>query len=140
MSDNSDKWYKAGLKFSCTQCGNCCTGDPGVVWVDDEELNDIAEFLDVSIGEAKLNYTRLFGRKLSLKEYANGDCVFFDPSTRQCKVYDDRPRQCRSWPFWDSNIRTPQRWADTCAICPGSGKGPLIPLDEIERQRTTIPI
>ena len=27
-----EPWYRDGLRFQCTQCGNCCTGDPGVVW------------------------------------------------------------------------------------------------------------
>ena len=64
----------------------------------------------------------------SLIEYDNGDCVFFDGKTRKCTVYDARPRQCRTWPFWDSNVRTPEAWAETCEVCPGSGKGKLYQL------------
>ena len=63
----------------------------------------------------------------------NGDCVFFDNKTRKCRVYAARPRQCRTWPFWDSNIRTPEAWAETCQVCPGSGKGRLYQLEEIQR-------
>ena len=33
MSD----WYEDGLRFSCSQCGNCCTGPPGAVWFTDNE-------------------------------------------------------------------------------------------------------
>ena len=43
-------WYADGLQFTCTQCGDCCTGDPGVVWVTDEELKAIADHLDKPIG------------------------------------------------------------------------------------------
>ena len=24
-------FFDAGLRFSCTQCGKCCTGEPGIV-------------------------------------------------------------------------------------------------------------
>ena len=36
-------WYADGLRFACTQCGNCCTGEPGFVWVNDAEIAAIAE-------------------------------------------------------------------------------------------------
>ena len=63
----------------------------------------------------------------------NGDCVFFDGKTRKCRVYAARPRQCRTWPFWDSNIRTPEAWAATCEVCPGSGTGRLYQLERDRR-------
>ena len=43
-------WYRYGLSFECTQCGNCCTGGPGFVWVEEEEIRAIADFLDKPIG------------------------------------------------------------------------------------------
>ena len=74
------------------------------------------------------------GRRKSLIEYSNGDCVFFDGKTRKCTVYEARPRQCRTWPFWDSNIRTEEAWQRTCEVCPGSGVGNLVPVEEVLRQ------
>ena len=35
-------WYAEGLKFTCTQCGNCCTGGPGFVWISREEIRRLA--------------------------------------------------------------------------------------------------
>lgn len=125
-------WYKNGLRFQCTQCGNCCTGTPGFVWVTDEELQAISEFLDKPIGELRLLYTRPARGKVSLTEYANGDCVFLDPHTRRCRVYPVRPAQCRTWPFWKSNVATPEAWERTQQACPGAGKGEFVSLDEIE--------
>ena len=136
----SQPWYKNGLQFQCTQCGNCCTGDPGVVWVSDEELREIAEYLGKSVGEVRLMHTRLFGNRVSLTEYANGDCVFFDGQTRRCNIYPVRPRQCRSWPFWRSNLESPSRWAETRQACPGAGGGDFISLDEIEKRAALIDI
>ena len=85
-------------------------------------------------------YVRKIGVRKSLVEFPNGDCVFFDNGTRKCAVYDYRPRQCRTWPFWDSNLRSPETWAETCESCPGSGTGKLYALEAIEKQRKVIKI
>jgi len=66
--------------------------------------------------------------------------VFFDGKTRKCRVYQVRPRQCRTWPFWESNLRTPEMWAQTCQVCPGSGTGRLYQLEEIQVQKDAIRI
>ncbi|MBC8114112.1 MAG: YkgJ family cysteine cluster protein, partial [Candidatus Saccharimonas sp.] len=94
-------WYKDGLRFTCTQCGDCCTGEPGYVWVTEEEMKQIAEYRGISIGEFRINHTKLVGGRVSLREFANGDCTFFDGATRKCTVYPVRPAQCRTWPFWN---------------------------------------
>ncbi|MFM1805538.1 MAG: hypothetical protein RL136_2417, partial [Planctomycetota bacterium] len=31
-TDAQAPWYAEGLRFECTQCGNCCSGGPGAVW------------------------------------------------------------------------------------------------------------
>ena len=80
-------------------------------------------------------YVRQVGIRKSLVEYDNGDCVFFDPDKRGCTVYEDRPRQCKTWPFWTSNLKNPEAWEATCEACPGSGKGKLYQLEQIEEQR-----
>lgn len=142
MSEESEHpWYADGLRFKCTACGDCCTGAPGFVWVNQEEICALA----VAVGlpdadEFERMYVRKIGMRKSLREYPNGDCVFFDGQLRRCTVYEARPRQCRTWPFWNSNLRTPELWEETCRICPGSGKGRLYSLDEIESARGVIRI
>ena len=133
-------WYRDGLRFQCTQCGNCCTGATGYVWVNKAEIANLAALLEVDVETVEKKYVHLVGIRKSLVEYANGDCVFFDDVTRKCKVDHARPRQCRTWPFWDSNVRTPKAWAQTCVECPGSGRGKLYQLEAIEKQRTVIKI
>lgn len=130
-----DPWYKDGLSFTCTQCGNCCTGAPGFVWTTDDDLQKIADFLGKSIGEIRLMHTKKVGRRVSLTEFANGDCTFFDGKTRGCTIYPVRPPQCRTWPFWNSNLESPETWSDVHENgCPGAGRGKLYSLGEI-RQR-----
>lgn len=125
-------WYRDGLKFRCTGCGNCCTGGPGYVWVDDEEIAAIAEYLNKPVGEIRLMYCRPVRQKVSLTEFANGDCVFFDPEKRNCTIYPVRPVQCRTWPFWKSNLETRADWESVQRDCPGAGQGDFVPLEAIE--------
>ena len=65
-------------------------------------------------------------------------CRIFYQDGVGCTIYAVRPRQCRTWPFWESNVRTPEDWQRTCRVCPGSGKGDLIPAEEITRRLKVI--
>lgn len=130
---SSEVWYQDGLRFRCTRCGNCCTGPPGYVWVNDEELAALAEFRGEPLDEVAGLYTRSAGKRRTLREKTDGDCVFYDKEAG-CTVYAARPRQCRTWPFWESNVATPETWEATCAVCPGAGRGDLIPPEEITRR------
>src|SRR5207302_8798261 len=125
MPDRDDLWYKDGLQFTCTQCGKCCTGDPGFVWVNDEEIAAIAAVLGENRREFEAVYTRTVRGQVTLREKANGDCILYDKD-RGCTVYSVRPRQCRTWPFWESNLKSRDDWERTERICPGSGEGELI--------------
>jgi len=128
-------WYRDGLRFECTGCGDCCSGDPGYVWVDDQEIARMAELMELDVETFEQRFVRREGRRKSLVEYPDGDCIFLEPETRRCMVYAGRPVQCRTWPFWTSTLKTPQDWQETCQICPGSGVGKLYSWDEIEQRR-----
>ncbi|MCK6482854.1 MAG: YkgJ family cysteine cluster protein [Phycisphaerae bacterium] len=118
-------WYREGLKFTCTQCGNCCTGAPGYVWVTREERNQIAEFLNGQANMTEREYLRRVGFRHSLVERSNGDCIFLTNvnGKRICSIYPVRPHQCRTWPFWSSNLRSPQSWEAASRDCPGMNHG-----------------
>ena len=133
----SEPWFEAGLRFTCTRCGDCCTGEPGYVWVEEEHLAAIAQHLGEPLEEVRGLYTRATTRGRTLREKGNGDCVFYDRE-KGCTVYPVRPPQCRTWPFWESNVSTPERWRRTCEVCPGSGRGELIPAEEITRRLQVI--
>ena len=134
-------WYADGLRFECTQCGRCCGGAPGFVWVNAAEIAAMAaEKGFESIEEFERQFVRKVGARKSLVEFENGDCVFLDPQSRTCTAYGSRPRQCRTWPFWDSNLKTEKDWNETCEVCPGAGKGRLYDLQVIENQRKVMHI
>jgi hypothetical protein len=133
-----DVWYHEGLRFECTQCGNCCTGPPGYVWVTEEEIRRISEFngrTDEWLDEGEV---RRVGVRYSLTERSNGDCIFLKnvDGKRICSIYPVRPIQCRTWPFWDINIFDRESWDDSAEVtpCPGMNHGRHYTVDEIERQ------
>ena len=128
-------WYRQGLRFQCTQCGLCCSGEPGYVWVDQDEIDGMAAAMEMTPGQFERQFVRRVGRQLSLKEYPDGDCILLDPENRTCMVYQARPTQCRTWPFWDSNLENKGAWKETCDACPGAGSGPLYTLEQIEIER-----
>lgn len=129
----ADPWYRNGLRFECTRCGKCCAGFPGFVWVDDDELQRIAKFRGEPLVEVAGLFTRFINGKRSLREKQNHDCVFYD-ANEGCTIYPARPRQCRTWPFWESTVVTPAAWEETQTSCPGAGHGKLISAEEITRR------
>ncbi|MFK8114654.1 MAG: YkgJ family cysteine cluster protein [Rubripirellula sp.] len=144
MSDKKDKkdhdkkkspWYDEGLSFECTQCGDCCSGEPGYVWVNAEEIAGMAKEMGLALKAFEGKFVRKVGKAKSLIEYPDGDCIMLDPRTRKCTVYESRPIQCRTWPFWDSNLKKKKDWKQTCDVCPGAGKGRLYSFEEIEVRR-----
>ena len=132
-----EPWFRDGLRFACTMCGKCCTGEPGYVWVDEAEVRALAKFRGEPLREFTALHTRPSRGRVTLREKANGDCVFYEAG-RGCTVYPVRPRQCRTWPFWASNVESPEAWRRTTEVCPGSGTGELIPVDEILRRVNVI--
>ena len=133
-------WYAEGLRFECTQCGNCCSGGPGAVWFTSEEAGGMARALGVSVDVFLERYTRRIGSRRSLKELVRDgkhDCVFLDRDSRPgkaiCQLYKSRPSQCRTWPWWPENLESPEAWEGTRkrTPCPGMGNGPVHNLVEI---------
>ena len=133
-------WYHHGLRFECTGCGNCCTGEPGYVWVNDAEIAELAQAVHMDKTPFEAKYVRRVGAHASLIELANGDCIFFDALTRRCTLYQARPRQCRTWPFWESTVSAPEDWEETVSACPGCGQGSLVPAEEILRRVAVVKV
>lgn len=119
-------WYASGLRFSCTQCGRCCGGAPGYVWVDEAEIRGLAATVGMEVDDFVRRHTHVVRGRRSLREFANGDCHFLvtQPDGRKnCGVYGARPLQCRTWPFWQSNVESPAAWKEAGRSCPGIDRG-----------------
>ncbi len=130
LSNLDSPWYSDGLAFECTRCGACCTGAPGYVWVNGEEIARLAEYRGETPEVFSKAFVRRVGNDYSLIEKPGGDCIFWDKQAG-CTVYPARPVQCRTWPFWPENIESPEAWAESTRTCPGSGQGRVFSLEEI---------
>ena len=138
---DADAWYARGLRFTCTQCGNCCTGGPGYVWISVEEIVRLAKHLSLTPEEVVERYCRKVDGKFSLRERRNArgehDCIFLEEQAarrrtpgqtitytrRVCTIYSVRPLQCRTWPFWTENLRDEATWNRSSQRCPGMNVG-----------------
>ena len=130
QSPTETPWYENGLRFSCTQCGRCCRGDPGYVWITKAECARISIFLNITPSTFLNRYCRQILSRISLIEYSNGDCVFY--SEAGCKIYPVRPAQCQQFPFWSHVMENPREWQRLAEKCPGIGSGKLYKAKEIE--------
>ena len=120
---SQDPWYRDGLKFRCTRCGNCCTGASGSVRVSEDEIEALADHLELPANTFRERYTRrLRGGDISLTEKPSRDCVFY-ARAHGCTVHPVRPRQCRTWPFWNSLVHSRESWEEESRSCPGMDQG-----------------
>ena len=102
---------KDGFNFAfdptgCNSCkGNCCIGESGYIWINAQEIQALALHLNLSVEVLKSRYLDKVGYKHSIKEVKlcsnNFACCFFNLEKKQCSIYEVRPNQCRTFPFWD---------------------------------------
>ena len=102
---------KDGFPFSftssaCASCGGaCCIGESGYIWISYPEIEAVAEYLNLSIEEFAKGYLTRAKSRYSLREVKTENlgyaCIFFDVEKRLCTIYDVRPKQCRTFPFWE---------------------------------------
>lgn len=131
-------WYRRGLRFTCSECGGCCTGAPGFVFVRKEDIARIAAHIGRSDEGLTSEHIRRVGSRYSLTEDPkNGDCCFLkrDGDRLTCEIYPVRPKQCRTWPFWNINLETAEAWKDVSDGCPGVNCGTLHTFEAIEISR-----
>ncbi len=90
---------------ACAACqGRCCTGESGYIYVTKDEIKAIAEVLNEDINELRVKYLFKKGYKYSIKELNFNDsfeCIFYDRESNGCRIYNARPSQCKTFPFWD---------------------------------------
>ena len=101
---------KEGFEYSfnpdaCATCqGKCCTGESGYIYVNKVEVEKIALFLEIPTRDFVAQYLFKKGYKYSIKERKveeSYECIFYDSSANGCSIYEARPNQCKTFPFWD---------------------------------------
>lgn len=122
----------AGLRFECTACGKCCVnhGDYELVFLTEQDIVRASEKLDLSRKEFLERHTRRVHGDRVLQDKGER-CVFLD-ADGLCRIYEARPLQCRTFPFWKENLN-PRTWKSVVARdCPGVGRGKVTSRSRIE--------
>lgn len=127
-------FYENGLRFECTQCSKCCRYDPGYVFLSYNDLERLLKYFKISETEFIDKYCRKVDmgdkNRLSLIEKENYDCIFW--SNGSCEIYESRPLQCRSYPFWEPFLINKKTWDAEAQSCPGMNRGVLVNKEKID--------
>lgn len=132
-------WYRRGLRFECTGCGECCSGAAGYVWCSVEEIQKMADYLELSVEEFSKRYVKKVGRRFSLIDRVvgsrdNRECIFL--KDKRCTIYSVRPTQCRTFPWWPQYLSSPQAWRNAARGCEGiCDSAKVVAVQDIERQK-----
>ena len=130
---SSKPWYSKGLRFECTQCGNCCRnhGEYTYVYLTTSEVGAIAKHLGLSRARFLERYCLEEDGWVTLR-MDEPACPFLGEDAR-CQIYPVRPKQCATWPFWTENLKRSTWEGPVKDCCPGLDQGPLVPAEEVER-------
>ena len=128
----SEKWWSEGVRFECQGSGRCCVSRDsyGLVYLTLEDRRRLAAELQLSLRDFTRQYCKRDMSLYYLDDRGSKNCIFL--RGKQCGVYNGRPTQCRTWPFWPEvmNARTWKK--EVSAFCPGIGKGRLWTAEEIQ--------
>jgi len=138
-------FYASGLKFSCKRCSSCCRYESGFVFLSKKDLEKLASLTKMDNISFINTYCRWVtdnrGKEvLSLIEKNNKDCIFWDSG---CMIYNARPLQCVTFPFWESVISSEYNWKIAGTGCPGINSGELhsgMEIGQYLQLRTSEPI
>lgn len=126
-------WWQEGVQFECQGSGKCCTshGEFGFVFLTLADRRKMAKFLKMSTPAFTRKYCEKHGGVWHLIEKKDQpDCMFL--KNKRCSIYEARPMQCRTWPFWPEVMGAKEWNTEVKSFCPGVGKGRVIPAEEIK--------
>ncbi len=100
-------------RSSCIRCGVCCKKGGPTIHTEDKKLIEkgkiTVKFLFTIrkhepafdnirnlIAPAKTDIVKIKGKKDS------SECIFYDPSNSECRIYKNRPVECRELKCWDT--------------------------------------
>lgn len=129
-------FYSGGLHFSCKMCSRCCCVEPGFVFLSKNDLLRLCNFKKCNLKEFVELYCRWVvscnEELLSLKEDSVYNCIFWNNG---CSVYEARPLQCRTYPFWSHVLESEESWNEESKLCPGINNGEFHCADEIRHEK-----
>ena len=107
-------------KFKCQNSGNCCK-QPGYVYVNSENMQDMSAILNLPLSDFKAEYTQqLNSYDVIASTHFRPNC-FLDCDNK-CQVYKARPSACKSYPDWPSIWQSEANLEAEASVCPGLRK------------------
>lgn len=110
------------VRFECTGCGNCCRGK-GQVYFTPDELKAAEDLMGLR-GEKRTEFREKFIHKKHkglLVHNTNGRCMLLGDDNR-CSIYEARPLQCSTYPFWPAFFEDADEFAFLKDECEGIGR------------------
>ena len=126
-------WWSKGVRFQCQGSGKCCIsrGQVGFVYLTRQDILRFSRYFSQTAAEFKKMYCDTTSGHVHLRETPErAECQFL--KNKRCDVYESRPTQCRTWPFWPEMMNSKKWNKEVAPFCPGVGKGPIVPAKKIE--------
>lgn len=125
-------FYAQGLRFECTACGKCCSNHSGYdfVFLTPQDIRKMAKHLELKKNDFIKQFTRPEVADVVLQD--KGDACIFLGKNGKCGVYQARPLQCRTFPFWPENMNAKTWEGELKRDCPGIGQGEPVPAKSIK--------
>jgi len=79
------------MEIDCSGCASLCCKDPKTPVLlpsEEEKFKELSKIVKTPFREMYL-----------LKKKENGSCILLDDSAGKCKKYDERPFECKLFPF-----------------------------------------
>ena len=103
--------------FQCKTCGDCCYGEGGI-FVQEDEVEKIARFLDISTKFFSSEFCRKMNGRVYIKTGPDKFCIFYD-KRKQCLIHPVKPSPCTLWPFYPTLMKDEENWQMAKDACPG---------------------
>jgi Fe-S-cluster containining protein len=121
-----------GLRFECQPGCTACCEQKGFVYLTEQDLPRIAEYVGMTPAEFERKYVYRTKKQMRLRVPRESQCSFLRDGG--CSIHAVKPTQCRTFPFWPELAESRREWRETAKYCPGIGKGPLIQIEVVKEQ------
>lgn len=126
--------YSKGIKFKCQGSSNCCISrnSYGYVYLSKKDILNLSKFTNLNSKDfIKLYCDKTDGFIHFKEKNKKGKCIFLDK--KKCSIYEARPTQCRTWPFWSENMNAKIWNEEISKFCPGINQGKLFTKENIDK-------